>query len=201
RHLRRSRRAGRGLLRWDLLLSVHAVQGAAAQRGPGEAARRRSHEANKDRQLWSVHAAHLRAAVAPQRRPDRRPRLQAGDLSQRHALPCQAGPRRRIMTGEQLDREVKAMKIGAIFPQTEIGSDPSGVRDYAQAVEELGFTHILAYDHVIGASPEGRDFPMAYTDQSMFHEPLVLYGYLAPLTRTVEVVTRVVILAQPQAVS
>jgi probable F420-dependent oxidoreductase len=104
------------------------------------------------------------------------------------------------MTGEQPDREVDAMKIGAIFPQTEIGSDPSGVRDYAQAVEDLGFTHILVYDHVIGASPEGRDFPMAYTDQSMFHEPMVLYGYLAALTRTVELVTGVIILPQRQAV-
>src|SRR5438552_16752137 len=92
------------------------------------------------------------------------------------------------------------MKIGAIFPQTEIGSDPGGVREYAQAVEDLGYSHILVYDHVIGASPEGRDFPMAYTDQSMFHEPLDLYGFLAALTRKVELVTGVIILPQRQPV-
>lgn len=92
------------------------------------------------------------------------------------------------------------MKIGAIFPQTEIGSDPSGVRDYAQAVEDLGYTHILAYDHVLGASPEGRDFPMAYTDQSLFHEILTLFGYLAGVTSRVELVTGVVILPQRQTI-
>jgi probable F420-dependent oxidoreductase len=92
------------------------------------------------------------------------------------------------------------MRIGVVFPQTEIGSDPSGVRDYAQAVEEMGYTHILAYDHVVGAAPEGRDFPMAYTDKSMFHEPFVLYGFLAGLTKKVELVPGVIILPQRQTV-
>ncbi|MBX6771510.1 MAG: LLM class F420-dependent oxidoreductase [Chloroflexi bacterium] len=90
------------------------------------------------------------------------------------------------------------MKIGVVFPQTEIGSDPAGVREYAQAVEDLGFTHIVAYDHVLGASPEGRDFPMAYTDASMFHEVMTLFAYLAGLTRRIELVTGVVILPQRQ---
>ncbi len=92
------------------------------------------------------------------------------------------------------------VKIGAIFPQIEIGDDPIGVRDYAQAVEAMGFTHILAYDHVLGASPEGRDVPLAYTDKSLFHEPFVLYGYLAGLTSKVELVTGVIILPQRQTV-
>jgi probable F420-dependent oxidoreductase len=89
------------------------------------------------------------------------------------------------------------VKIGAIFPQTEIGSDPIGVRDYARAVEGMGFTHILAYDHVLGAAAEGRP-PMPYTDKTLFHEPLVLFGYLAGLTKTVELVTGVIILPQRQ---
>jgi probable F420-dependent oxidoreductase len=92
------------------------------------------------------------------------------------------------------------MKIGAIFPQTEIGSDPIGVRDYAQAVEDMGFSHILIYDHVVGAAPQGRDFPMAYTDQSLFHEPFVLFGYLAGFTKRVELMTGVIILPQRQTV-
>jgi probable F420-dependent oxidoreductase len=90
------------------------------------------------------------------------------------------------------------VKIGAIFPQIEIGSDPIGVRDYTQAVEEMGYRHLLVYDHVLGAVPEGRDFPMVYTDKSMFHEPFVLYGYLAGLTRSLELVTDVIILPQRQ---
>jgi len=92
------------------------------------------------------------------------------------------------------------MKIGVVFPQTEIGSDPTGVRDYAQAVEGMGYTHILAYDHVLGASPEGRGFPMAYTDQSLFHEPFCLFSYLAGQTRSVELVTGVIILPQRQTI-
>ena len=43
------------------------------------------------------------------------------------------------------------MKTGAVFPQTEIGSDPVAVRDYVQAVEELGYAHMMVYDHVLGA--------------------------------------------------
>ena len=48
------------------------------------------------------------------------------------------------------------MRIGVVFPQTEIGSDPSAIKDYAQTAEALGFRHILAYDHVIGANPASR---------------------------------------------
>jgi alkanesulfonate monooxygenase SsuD/methylene tetrahydromethanopterin reductase-like flavin-dependent oxidoreductase (luciferase family) len=33
--------------------------------------------------------------------------------------------------------------IGVVFPQLEIGADPGGIRAYAQAAEELGFTHLL----------------------------------------------------------
>lgn len=48
------------------------------------------------------------------------------------------------------------MQIGVTFPQTEIGSDPGAVREYAQAAESLGFKHILAYDHVVGANPSSH---------------------------------------------
>jgi probable F420-dependent oxidoreductase len=89
------------------------------------------------------------------------------------------------------------MNIGVVFPQTEIGSDPVGVRDYAQAVEGMGYTHILAYDHVLGAAADGRP-PMAYTDKTMFHEPFVLFGYLAGITKTVELATGILILPQRQ---
>ena len=91
------------------------------------------------------------------------------------------------------------MRIGAIFPQTEIGSDPVAVRDYAQAVEELGYSHILVYDHVLGASTASRPgWNRPYTSDTLFHEPFVLFGYLAALTRRVELVTGVIILPQRQ---
>lgn len=91
------------------------------------------------------------------------------------------------------------MRIGAIFPQLEIGSDPIVIRDYAQAAEELGYRHILAYDHVLGASTTNRPgWRGPYTEQSLFHEPFVLFGYLAGLTRQIEFVTGVIIVPQRQ---
>ena len=90
------------------------------------------------------------------------------------------------------------MRIGAIFPQTEIGSDPSAVRDWAQAVEELGYRHILAYDHVLGASTANRPGWVGYTSDSLFHEVMVLFGYLAAITHEIELVTGVLVLPQRQ---
>lgn len=91
------------------------------------------------------------------------------------------------------------MRIGAIFPQTEIGNNPADIRDYAQAVEELGYKHILVYDHVLGASTASRpDWRGPYTSDTPFHEPFVLFGYLAACTRQIELVTDVIILPQRQ---
>ena len=91
------------------------------------------------------------------------------------------------------------MKYGVVFPQTEIGADPSGVRDYVQAVEEIGFDHVLIYDHVLGADVTNRpDWRGPYTAQTMFHEPFVLYGYLAAMTKRVELVCGVIVLPQRQ---
>jgi probable F420-dependent oxidoreductase len=90
------------------------------------------------------------------------------------------------------------VRIGVVFPQTEIGADPAVIRAYVAAVEELGYAHILAYDHVLGADPEGHPgFRGPYTVDSTFHEPFVLYGYLAALT-SLELVTGVIILPQRQ---
>lgn len=92
------------------------------------------------------------------------------------------------------------MNIGVVFPQSEIGSDPSVIRDFAQAVEELGYTHLVAYDHVLGAVHEGREPRLTgpYTEETVFHEPFVLFGYLAGFTKRIELVTGVIILPQRQ---
>ena len=92
------------------------------------------------------------------------------------------------------------MRIGVVFPQTELGGDAGAVRAWAQRAGELGFTHVLAYDHVAGADPAvhtGWDGP--YDVQTTFHEPMVLYGYLAAVT-SMELVTGIVILPQRQTV-
>lgn len=91
------------------------------------------------------------------------------------------------------------MRIGVVFPQVEIGTDPGAIRDYAQAVEAMGYTHILTFDHVLGANPDrpgGWKGP--YTYRHSFHEPFVLFGFLAAATRRVELVTGILILPQRQ---
>src|SRR6478736_7945081 len=91
------------------------------------------------------------------------------------------------------------MRVGVVFPQTELGGAPGAVRAYGQRVEELGFTHILSYDHVVGADPAvhtGWNGP--YDVHTTFHEPFVMYGFLAAVTQKVELVTGVIILPQRQ---
>src|SRR6266513_1399400 len=91
------------------------------------------------------------------------------------------------------------MRIGAVFPQTEIGADPSAVRAWAEAVEELGYQHVLAFDHVLGAGRDTRpDWGRRYDSETSFHEVFVLFGYLAAVTSSVELVTGVLVLPQRQ---
>jgi probable F420-dependent oxidoreductase len=93
------------------------------------------------------------------------------------------------------------VRLGVVFPQAEMGADPGGVRAYAEAVEGMGWDHLLAYDHVLGADPAGHPgFSGPYTVESLFHEPLVLYGYLAALVPRLELVTAILILPQRQTV-
>lgn len=91
------------------------------------------------------------------------------------------------------------MRIGVIYPQIEYGNDPVAIRDYAQLAEGLGFTHLLAYDHVLG---ENADHPTThyrpYTHLSGFQEPFVLFSYLAGITQHLEFTTGILILPQRQ---
>ena len=89
------------------------------------------------------------------------------------------------------------MQIGVTFPQTEIGADPAVIRDYAQAAQGMGYRHLVAFDHVLGADTTHRPGWRGYTHRQMFHEPFVLFGYLAALTH-LEFVPAVIILPQRQ---
>ena len=86
-----------------------------------------------------------------------------------------------------------SMKIGVVFPQTELGGDVGAVRAYGEAVEELGFHHLLAYDHVVGADPAVHGLAGPYDIDTTFHEPFVMFGYLAAVT-SLELVTGIIIL-------
>lgn len=91
------------------------------------------------------------------------------------------------------------MNIGVIFPQIEFGSDPAAIRDYAQTAESLGFTHIIAYDHILGANPDRPGgWKGVYTYQHAFQEPFVLFSYMAGFTQKIGFVPGIIILPQRQ---
>jgi probable F420-dependent oxidoreductase len=95
------------------------------------------------------------------------------------------------------------VKLGAVFPQLEIGADPRVLARYACEVERIGFDSVVVYDHVLGADPQRPrawgtwQGPYTYRDQ--FHEPFVLFGYFAAMTTRLELVTSVIIVPQRQA--
>jgi probable F420-dependent oxidoreductase len=95
------------------------------------------------------------------------------------------------------------MEIGVVFSQADSGTDPELIRRFARTAEDAGFRHLMAYDHVLGASPERLgpgpfgSFPSApYTHQHVFHEILVLFSHLAAVTTRLEFVTSVLLLPQ-----
>jgi probable F420-dependent oxidoreductase len=95
---------------------------------------------------------------------------------------------------------VHLMQIGVVLPQTELGGDVGAVRAYGVGVEAMGFAHLLAYDHVVGADPLVHEsWSGPYDASTTFHEPLVLFGYLAGVTN-LELVTGIIILPQRQTV-
>ena len=92
------------------------------------------------------------------------------------------------------------MRIGVAFPTTEIGDDPAVIRDFAQAAEALGYAHITCIDHVVGSGTAEEGWRAYYTRDNPFHEVLVLFGFLAAVTKSIELTPAVLILPQRQTV-
>ncbi|HEX2278921.1 MAG TPA: LLM class flavin-dependent oxidoreductase, partial [Candidatus Tectomicrobia bacterium] len=88
------------------------------------------------------------------------------------------------------------MKLGAIFPQTEIGTDLGAIRAFVQAVEEMGYDSLFIADHVLGADPQFHQHPSLerYSYKSVVHEPLTLMAYLAAITSRITLSTGILIL-------
>lgn len=94
------------------------------------------------------------------------------------------------------------MRVGVVFPQTESGADPGAIREFAQAVEAMGYRHLSAYDHVAGGTRERlQHLPWApYDVESVFHEVFVLLAWVAAMTQRLELVTSVLVLPQRETV-
>jgi probable F420-dependent oxidoreductase len=94
------------------------------------------------------------------------------------------------------------MQIGVVYPQIELGGDPGAVRRIGRATEELGFDHLLAYDHLLGAVHAGRTPALTgpYTERDPFHDPLVMFAYLSGITERISFATGILILPQRQTV-
>ncbi len=91
------------------------------------------------------------------------------------------------------------MKIGAVLPHNEIGSDPGAMKAYVQGVESLGADHLLLYDHVLGADPDRPGgFVGPYNKDTQFHEPFTTFAFIAAVTQTIELMPAVMILPQRQ---
>jgi probable F420-dependent oxidoreductase len=92
------------------------------------------------------------------------------------------------------------VQVGAIFPQTEIGTDLGAICAYVQAVEELGYDHIFVADHVLGADTQFHHHPSLarYSYRSVVHEPLTLLAYMAAMSTRLILATGILILPQRQ---
>jgi probable F420-dependent oxidoreductase len=90
------------------------------------------------------------------------------------------------------------MRVGVVFPQVESGTDVGAIREYLRAIEQLGYVHLVAYDHVLGADTSTRPgWKGAYDRGASFHEPFTFFGFVAALTR-LEIATSVIVLPQRQ---
>ncbi len=101
---------------------------------------------------------------------------------------------------ESRSGEIDGIRIGAVYPQLDIANDRHTIAHYARTVQELGFRHILAYDHVLGGDHAHHHPKLVnrYDERSTFHEVFVLFGYLAAVAPDLEMVTGVLILPQRQ---
>src|SRR6202050_5567901 len=115
------------------------------------------------------------------------------------AKPAPAGAQ-VVLRRRRHPKRICTMKAGVVYPQIELGGDTGAVKAFAQAAEELGYDHIVIYDHVLGAVHAGREPKLSgpYKESDPFHEPLVTYAYLAGVTKNLGLATGVIILPQRQ---
>ena len=92
------------------------------------------------------------------------------------------------------------MQLGASLPVGDIGTGGPVVKDYAQTLEGMGVDYIQAPDHVLGGNPAGhKDKARVGTSVTAYHDPFVLFSYIAGCTDKIGFAPGVLILAQRQA--
>jgi probable F420-dependent oxidoreductase len=92
------------------------------------------------------------------------------------------------------------VRLGVTFSHPDLGDDPAFLKDFAQSVEDAGFDHLLAAEHVVGGHPDRLRGEKVHTYDVVYHEPFVLFGFLGAVTRHLELVTSILILPQRQTV-
>ena len=86
------------------------------------------------------------------------------------------------------------MRFGLIFPQFDIGAGPDGVKNYARLAEKLGYKHLTSFDQPVGLDQHSRpDWSYVHTADDLFHELMVLFGFLAGVTEKIEFTTGIVV--------
>jgi len=92
------------------------------------------------------------------------------------------------------------MKIGVSYPTREVSADPASIRKFISAAEQLGYDHLMAYDHVLKAPHEGREPKLngPYTEKDAFQDPFVFFGFAVAISDKLEFVTGVLCLPQRQ---
>lgn len=90
------------------------------------------------------------------------------------------------------------MRLGVTFSHPDIGNDPAIIRGFATEVERIGFSHLLAAEHVLGGHPDRLEGRRVHTHDVPYHEPFVLFGFLAAATTRLELVTSILVLPQRQ---
>lgn len=106
-----------------------------------------------------------------------------------------------VQASAVFSRKAPRMKLGVVYPQIELGGDTGALLRFGQAAEDLGYRHIVLYDHLVGSANEqlkGDGNP--YTERDPFHDPMVAFAFLAGVTRSIELVTGILILPQRQTV-
>ncbi|HJU20115.1 MAG TPA: LLM class F420-dependent oxidoreductase [Stellaceae bacterium] len=92
------------------------------------------------------------------------------------------------------------MQLGTLLPLGDIGGDPAVIREYAQKAEAIGYDFVEAPDHVVGVNAASRPGWDRNTSRDLFHDPFVLFGFLAGASTRLGFATGVLILPQRQTV-